>query len=181
MDANGAASDTYGTPPTWRAAAASSAGRGRPPARGARPEPLLQLPDPRLELLDARRQRVGRLGAGRLRGSLEGLEARLHEGIRRCAGDRLDAAHAAADGPLRGDDEAADLARRAAMRAAAQLEAVVALDPDGAHLLAVLLVEERVGAAVDGLLHGHHLRPDRQVVPDDAPDLVLRWPVARRR
>ncbi len=31
MDANGAASDTYGTPPTWRAAAASSAALGRPP------------------------------------------------------------------------------------------------------------------------------------------------------
>ncbi len=62
------------------------------------------------------------------------------------------------------------------MRAAAELEAVVALDPDGAHLLAILLVEERVGAAIDGLLHGHHLRPDRQVVADDAPDLVCDGP-----
>ena len=43
---------------------------------------------------------------------------------------------------------------RAAMRAAAQLVAV-ALDPDGPDRLAVLLVEERVGAGVDRLLHGH--------------------------
>ena len=64
----------------------------------------------------------------------------------------LDAAHPGADAALAGDDEAADLAARPAVRPAAQLEAVV-LDPDRPHRLAVLLVEERVGALLDRLGH----------------------------
>src|SRR4051794_20057344 len=58
------------------------------------------------------------------------------------------------------------------MRAAAQLVAV-ALDPDGADPLTVLLVEERVGAGVDGLLHAHDGWRHRPVVADDAANLVL--------
>ena len=58
------------------------------------------------------------------------------------------------------------------MRAAAQLEAVV-LDPDGPDGLAVLLVEERVGAALDGVGHRHERDGHRAVVADDAADLVL--------
>ena len=52
----------------------------------------------------------------------------------------------------------------------------VALDPDRADRLAVLLVEERVGAGVDRLLHRHVARRDGPVVADDAPDLVLDRP-----
>src|SRR6185503_13167992 len=70
------------------------------------------------------------------------------------------------------DDEAADLAARAAVRAAAQLEAVV-LDAYGPDRLAVFLVEERVGAALDRLVQRQELDGHRPVVPDDAPDLVL--------
>ncbi len=58
------------------------------------------------------------------------------------------------------------------MRPAAQLVAV-ALDPDGANRLAVLLVEERVGAGSDGLLHRHEAGRDGSVVADDAPHLRL--------
>ena len=87
-------------------------------------------------------------------GRVEQAEALLREGLRGLAGDGLDAPHARADGPLAGDDEAADLPGGPAVRAAAELVAV-ALDPDGAHGLAVLLVEEGVGAGLDGLGHAH--------------------------
>ena len=62
--------------------------------------------------------------------------------------------------------------RRPAVGPAAQLEAVV-LDPDGPHGLAVLLVEERVGAPLDGVGHRHELDRHRAIVADDAADLVL--------
>ena len=58
------------------------------------------------------------------------------------------------------------------MRAAAQLERVV-LDADRADGLAVLLVEERVGAALDRLGHAHERDGDGPVLADDAADLVL--------
>ena len=79
-------------------------------------------------------------------------------GVGAVAGERLDPAHARADAPLAGDHEAADLARRPAVGAAAQLVAV-ALDPDRAHRLAVLLVEERVRAGVDRLAPCSSTRP----------------------
>ena len=69
-------------------------------------------------------------------------------------------------------DEAADLAAGPAVRAAAQLEAVV-LDPDRPDRLAVLLVEERVGAGLDRLGHRQERDGDRPVVADDGADLVL--------
>ena len=59
-----------------------------------------------------------------------------------------------------------------AVRAAAQLVAV-ALDPDGADALAVLLVEEGVGAGVDRLLHRHVADDDGPILADDPPDLGL--------
>ncbi len=70
---------------------------------------------------------------------------------------------------------------RAAVGAATQLEAVVALDPDGAHLLAVLLVEERVRTAVDGLLHGHHLGHARAGPRGPRPGPRPGSPAARHR
>ena len=85
-----------------------------------------------------------------------------------------------ADAPLAGDDEAADLAGRPAVRAAAQLVAV-ALDPDGPDRLAVLLVEERVGAGVDRLGHRHERGRHRPVLADDPADLGLDRRAARRR
>ena len=81
-------------------------------------------------------------------------------------------AHPGADAPLAGDQEAADLAGRQAVGAAAQLEAV-ALDPDGPDRLAVLLVEEGIGAALDRLGHAHERDGDGPVLADDAVDLVL--------
>ena len=125
-----------------------------------------------LELLDARDQLLGGLRAGRRDGRLEQPEALLGERLGGLAGDGLDTAHAGADGALAGDDEAADLAGGAAVRAAAELVAV-ALDADGAHGLAVLLVEEGVGAGIHGLGHGHVLRRDRAILADDAAHLVL--------
>ena len=97
------------------------------------------------------------------------------QGVGAGAGDGLDPAHAGADAPLAGDQEAADLAGRPAVRAAAQLEAVV-LDADRPNRLAVLLVEERVRAALDRLGHAHECDGDGSVVADDAVDLVLDGP-----
>ena len=96
------------------------------------------------------------------------------------AGDRLDAPHPRADDALAGDDEPADLAGRPAVGAAAQLVAVV-LDPDGPDRLAVLLVEERVGAGVDRLRHRHVRGGDRPVVADDRAGPRPRSRAARRR
>ena len=70
--------------------------------------------------------------------------------------------------------------RRPAVRAAAQLEAVV-LDADRPDRLAVLLVEEGVRAALDRLGHAHERDGDGPVVADDAVDLVLDRRAARRR
>ncbi len=114
----------------------------------------------------------GGLRAGGGHGGLQQPEALLREGLGGLAGDGLDAAHARADGALAGDDEAADLAGGAAVRAAAELVAV-ALDPDGAHGLAVLLVEEGVRAGRDGLGHAHGRWRHGAVLADDAPHLVL--------
>jgi hypothetical protein len=55
---------------------------------------------------------------------------------------------------------------------AAQLEAVI-LDADGPNGLAVLLVEERVGALLDGVGHRQERDGHRAIVADDATDLVL--------
>ena len=106
------------------------------------------------------------------RGALQRIEPFADEGVRRDAGDRLDATHPGADAPLAGDEEAADLAARAGVRAAAQLEAVV-LDTDRPDRLAVLLVEEGVRASLDRLGHAHECDGDGPVLADDAMDLVL--------
>ena len=112
------------------------------------------------------------LGADRLGGPFEHLEALANEGVRAGARDGLDAPLPRSDAPLAGDDEAADLAGRPAVGAAAQLEAVV-LDADRPDRLAVLLVEEGVRAVRDRLGHAHERDGDGPVVADDAPDLVL--------
>ena len=116
--------------------------------------------------------RIDGLGAGRLGRPLEGVEPRPDERVRAGAGHRLDAPRPRPDAPLRGDEEPADLAAGAAMRAAAQLERVV-LDADGPDRLAVLLVEEGVRAALDRLGHAHERDGDGPVLADDAADLVL--------
>ena len=59
-----------------------------------------------------------------------------------------------------------------AVRATAQL-AAEAVDEHDAHLLAVLLVEERVGAFLDRLGHAHVARRDGAVVAHDAAHLGL--------
>ena len=147
--------------------------RGRRASGGRRPAPpalsrcfvvaqlLLERGDPLLERI--RRPRADGRG-----GPLERVEPVLHERVGGRARDGLDPAHPGADALLAGDDEAADLARRAAVRPAAQLVAE-ALDADRADPLAVLLVEERVGARRLGLGHRHPLDADRAVVADDAP------------
>ena len=95
-------------------------------------------------------------------------------------GERLDPAHPGADAPLAGDHEAPDLAGRPAVGPAAQLVAV-AVDPDRADRLAVLLVEEGVGAGVDRLAHRHERRGHRSGRRGRSPGPRPRWPGARRR
>src|SRR4029079_14522002 len=136
------------------------------PRRGARlARRVLELTDPVGELLR-------RLGAGGVGGRLERRDLLIVPGIRAGAGPRLDPAHSRPDRALAGDDEPADLARRPGVRPAAELVGVV-VDADRPDGLAVLLVEERVGAGVDRLLHRHVAGRDRPVLADDPADLVL--------
>ena len=170
-----------------RAAAATSRTPGATSTRAARPARRASgspAPPPALsrrlrlaQLVLERRDPVGdvvdRLGADAPRPRARAQSKRSpHERVGRPPGDRLDAAHPRADAPLAGDDEAADLAAGPAVRAAAQLEAVV-LDADRPDRLAVLLVEEGVGASLDRLRHRHERDGDGPVVADDAADLVL--------
>ncbi len=125
----------------WRARPAWGS-RTRPPPPGpAGGPPSARRAAPRSRSGRLSHRRSPRRAAVRRRTS----QAVGHEGVRAVAGQRLDPPHAGADAPLAGDHEAADLAGRPAVGAAAQLVAV-ALDPDRADRLAVLLVEERVGA-----------------------------------
>ena len=108
------------------------------------------------------------------------LGARPQMVVGRVAGERLDPAHPRADAPVRGDDEAPDLAGGAAVRPAAQLEAVVR-DPHRPDRLAVLLVEERVRPGVDRVGHGEDAHGHRTILADHAAHLVLDPRAARRR
>src|SRR5439155_779036 len=92
-------------------------------------EASLRLAQLVLEGPDPVRKRVSRLGTGNLRCRLQGRQAGVQPGVCTGAGQRLDPSHARADAPLAGDDEAADLARGATVRPAAQLVGV-ALDSD---------------------------------------------------
>ncbi len=151
------------------AALARSPGRGTaaaPPALQA----TLRLAQLILEGGDALRHRVDGLGAHQVRDPLELVEARVDQRVGAFAGDRLDAPHARADAALADDHEVADLPARTTVGSTAQLMAV-AVDLDGAHPLAVLLVEEGVGPGIDRLLHRHPADDDGAVLADDAPDL----------
>ena len=144
-------------------------GRRSPPSRSRRRVSRSSSWSAAIRSGDARRP----TGARRLRGTVQRLDA-LAEPARRplspvsASMRRMPGADAA----LAGDHEAADLAGRPAVRAAAQLEAVV-LDPDRAHGLAVLLVEERVGATLDRLGHRHVLDGDGRSSRMMRADLVL--------
>ncbi len=102
--------------------------------------------------------------------------ALAQQGVGAVAGHGFDAPRARPDAPIGSDDEATDLARGRAVRAAAQLERV-ALDPNGANALTVLLVEEGVGTGSHGI--GHRLNHGRHgaVLAHDPPNLVLDGPL----
>ncbi len=129
-------------------------------------------------------------------GALRRLPSRLddrllleHEGVGERAGQRFDAAQARADAALAGDDEGADLARPAAVRAAAQLLAEAAwllvvriggrwlADADDAHLRLILLAEERHRAARERVVVGLLLPVDVDVLAD----LLVDQPLHRRQ
>ena len=116
----------------------------RPPAAAARPRP----PAPAV-VFERRRARV----RARARCCCAHATAPV-------AGERLDAPHAGRDAALLGDDERADVAGRAHVRAAAQLDAE-ARDRHDAHAVAVLLAEQRHRAGGDRLFGRAHvgLRP----------------------
>src|SRR4051794_35031135 len=143
--------------------------------RAARPELLLERRDLGVERRDPVSDGIDRLSAECGGRPLQGVEPIADERVRSHARDRLDAAHPRADAPLAGDEEAADLATRPSVRPAAQLEAVV-LDADRPDGLAVLLVEEGVGATFDRLGHAHERDRDGPVLANDAMDLVLDRP-----
>ena len=142
---------TNATPSTSSAAAASSPRRRRAAAatrdlldlllRGA--QPLDDVVDPLGQLLGPRLERLAELGD-------EHVLAR-QEPVGVAADQRLDAAYAGADRRLAEQLDHAELAGAAGVRAAAELARPVA-DRDHAHLVAVLLAEQR---------HRAGLRPPR--------------------
>ncbi len=81
---------------------------------------------------------------------------------------------------LADDLEAADLTRRSTVCAAAQLAAVIG-DRHRPHGLAVLLVEEGIGAGGDGIGHRAVGRRDRSIIAHHRPDLALDGRDLRRR
>src|SRR4029079_7867885 len=145
--------------------------RGQP-RRATGLQPLLRLAQLVLQAADPFRPRLEARGAGRVAGPVEGFQPAADQRVRAGAGHGLDPPGARSDAPLRGDQEAADLAARPAVRAAAQLEGVV-LDADRPDGLAVLLVEERVRPALDRLGHAHERDGDGPVLADDAADTLL--------
>jgi hypothetical protein len=90
---------------------------------------------------------------------------------------RLDAAHARRDRALAHDLEQADVAGAPRVGATAQLDgislAALAAHRQHAHLVAVLLAEQRHGAGRDRLLGRHQPRLDRTVEPNALVDLVF--------
>ena len=155
--------------------------RSRPPPRSAgRPEQLGRLEPGELPLGVAepghdRGDPLGEL----LRAGLELLAELVHED--RLAGQepervdahqRLDPAHAGADGRLAEQLDQAELARPGHVGAAAELAGVLA-DLDDPHLGAVLLAEQRQRAHRPRLVDRGVVRADAQVVDQHPVDLVL--------
>src|SRR5580704_1956385 len=104
----------------------------------------------REQLVDTRRD-LERLRPQRRAGLAE-LALELAQIVERTrAGDRLDAAHALRAAGFRNNLEQPDVAGAPHVRAAAELERLVA-DADDANVVAVLLAEHRDGAALLGLL-----------------------------
>jgi len=87
--------------------------------------------------------------------------------VRECAGagEGLDAAHATRHAALADDHQEADLRRVAHVRAAAQLHGLAG-HVHHAHHVAVLLAEQRHGAAGLGFVDGHDLGGHRAVLAD---------------
>ncbi len=146
--------------------------RLRQPRSPTRPQSTPGLAQLALDRPDPVRESLGRLAAGFLERGRERLDLGVVPGVGAGPGQRLDPADPRPDRFLTGNDEATDLARGPRMSPAAELVRV-ALDPDRANGLAVFLVEERIRAGVDRLLHGHVARRDRAILADDASDLVL--------
>ena len=147
----------------------------RDAGRSAGLEPALRLAELVLQGRDAIGGVFEASCADRGRGGFERVRAFPQVGVGASARQGFDAAHPGADTALAGDDEPADLPGGAAVGPAAQFEAVV-LDADRAHGLPVLLVEEGVGPARDGVRHRHERDGDGPIVADDAADLVLDGP-----
>ncbi len=97
---------------------------------------------------------------------------RLDPVQRTFAGHGLDAAHARGDACLVRDLEDADVARAVDVRAAAELDREVA-EVQHAHLVAVLLAEQRHGTRLHGVVVAHQLRVGRHVAADLAVDDAL--------
>ena len=117
---------------------------------------------------------IVRVGVEEAPDALEGLEARPCEGERSEPGERFDAAYASGDPGLLGDEERADFAGGADVRAAAQLGAERAIaDGDDPHAVAILLAEERHRAGGDRLLRVADRGSDRLVAENRLVDDLL--------
>ena len=132
---------------------------------------LAELLDLLLQRGDARRD----VGLGGLEGLGGGAQeaALLLEAVQGlAAGHGLDAAHAGLDRALGEDHERPDLAGAPAVGAAAQLGRVAA-DVDDAHLVVVLLAEERHDAARPGRLEVLDRGAEGRVLDDLLVDQAL--------
>ena len=138
-------------------------------------------------LLDQRLEPGRQVGGRHLQALRQALQqvvlaARLVEG--ELAGHRLDPADAGRDRALADDPEQGDVAGAADMGAAAQLDrvgpAVLALaHRDDAHLVAVLLAEQRHGAGADRVVAGHDPHAGLVVLAQEVVDLGLDRPGSR--
>ena len=137
---------------------------------------LQRLLEPFLERRRSIRHGLDRIGAQRLRDPVQQGQPIPEMRVRAVTGHRLDAPYPDTDAAVGCDDETADLARRRAMRAPAQLQGV-ALDADRPDHFAVLLVEEGVRPGGDSLGHGPNHGRHGPVVAHGTPDLVFDGPL----
>src|SRR5438094_3302693 len=132
---------------------------------------LLELALLREELLELRRRLL--LGAAQERGDLAQQRLVAADRVERAlAGRRLEPPYAGRHAALAAHLEEADVARTCDVRAAAELDGVLA-HVNHRHAVAVLLAEERECTRLDGTVVGHLLGPHLEVGADLRVHLVL--------
>ena len=159
--APGASCPTNAMPPMSSAPVDQLAGRGQQLLQPdlldlllGRAQALDDVVDALGQLLGTHLERLAELGDQHVLAGQEAVGVAAHQ--------RLDPSYAGADRALAEQLDHAELAGALGVRAAAELAGPVA-DRDHAHLVAVLLPEQRHRPGPDGLVLGHHLRVHAEV------------------